>query len=88
MLLTNKFQSKLLELSGSWFDPSNPVLKRKDKPRSDIYERAESIGNKTDLVLVLGSSLTSSSGTRTMPRLPPSTPATFEETLDYNSQSV
>ena len=63
MLLTTKFQSKLLELNGSWFDPSNPVLKRKDKPRCDIYERAVNIGNKTDLVLVLGSSLTSSSGT-------------------------
>ena len=52
-----------MELNGSWFDPSNPIIKRKDKPRSDIYEKAENISTSTDLVLVLGSSLTSSPGT-------------------------
>ena len=52
-----------MELNGSWFDPSNPVIKRKDNPRSDIYEKAENLSASTDLVLVLGSSLTSSPGT-------------------------
>ena len=48
--------------SGSWFDPSNPVLKRRDKPRSDLLERAEAIGRDTDLMLALGSSLSPSPG--------------------------
>ena len=48
--------------SGSWFDPSNPVLKRRDKPRSDLLERAEVIGRDTDLMLALGSSLSPSPG--------------------------
>ena len=48
--------------SGSWFDPTNPVLKRRDKPRSDLLERAEAIGRDTDLMLALGSSLSLSPG--------------------------
>ena len=55
-------QATVIEISGSWFDPTNPVLKRRDKARSDLQERAESLGRDTDLVLVLGSSLTPSPG--------------------------
>ena len=48
--------------SGSWFDPTNPVLKRRDKPRRDLLERAEAIGRDTDLMLALGTSLSLSPG--------------------------
>ena len=53
-------QDQVLELNGSWFDPTNPVIKRHERARADLLERAENIVNISDLMIVLGSSLTKS----------------------------
>ena len=56
-------QEKMIELHGSWFDPSNPKLSRNGKIRPDLQKRLEAAAECTDLALVLGTSLSSSSQT-------------------------
>ena len=50
-------QEVLNEIHGSWFDPSNPVVKYSGSLRDDLYERMEASAATADLTLVLGSSL-------------------------------
>jgi len=45
------------EIHGSWFDPSNPVVKMTESVRNDLYEDTCVVDREADLVLVLGSSL-------------------------------
>jgi NAD-dependent deacetylase len=45
------------EIHGSWFDPSNPVVKMSESLRGDLYEDTCVVDSEADLVLVLGSSL-------------------------------
>ena len=47
-------QAGLLELAGSWFDPSNPRLGRGCIPRPDLLQRAATAVQQADLALVLG----------------------------------
>ena len=51
-------QQRLLELHGSWYDPSNPVLRQGGRARSDIREAVTELEETADLVVVMGSSLT------------------------------
>jgi len=50
-------QKLLNEIHGSWFDPSNPVVKMTESVRDDLYEDTCLVDREADLVLVLGSSL-------------------------------
>lgn len=50
-------QHVLNEIHGGWFDPSNPVVKMSGSLRSDLFKDLNECERKTDLVLVLGSSL-------------------------------
>ena len=50
-------QEALIEIHGSWFDPSNPVVKYSGQLRDDLYERMLEEAESADLVLVLGTSL-------------------------------
>ena len=52
-------QEKVAELNGSWFDPSNPILGKGGRMRQDLALRLQSESEKADLVLILGSSLSS-----------------------------
>ena len=52
-------QEKVAELNGSWFDPSNPILGKGGRMRQDLASRLQSESEKADLVLILGSSLSS-----------------------------
>lgn len=45
------------EIHGSWFDPSNPVVKMTESLREDLYEDTCLVNREADLVIVLGSSL-------------------------------
>jgi NAD-dependent SIR2 family protein deacetylase len=51
-------QEDINEIHGSWFDPSNPVVKYSGSLRGDLYEDMESQADTADLVIVLGTSLT------------------------------
>jgi len=50
-------QKLMNEIHGSWFDPSNPVVKMTESVRSDLFEDTCFVDHEADLVLVLGSSL-------------------------------
>jgi NAD-dependent SIR2 family protein deacetylase len=47
----------LNEIHGSWFDPSNPVVKYSGSLRADLFERMEVSAETADLTIVLGTSL-------------------------------
>jgi NAD-dependent SIR2 family protein deacetylase len=51
-------QEDINEIHGSWFDPANPVVKYSGCLRGDLCEDMETQAQTTDLVLVLGTSLT------------------------------
>jgi len=51
-------QEDINEIHGSWFDPSNPVVKYSGCLRGDLFGDMESQADTADLVLVLGTSLT------------------------------
>jgi len=51
-------QEDINEIHGSWFDPSNPVVKYSGSLRGDLFENMETLAQTADLVLVLGTSLT------------------------------
>lgn len=51
-------QEDINEVHGSWFDPSNPVVKYSGSLRGDLFEDMENQADIADLVLVLGTSLT------------------------------
>lgn len=53
-------QEAVLEVHGSWYDPSNPVLRKGGTIRPDIRERLREEEETADLVVVVGSSLTGS----------------------------
>ena len=50
-------QHGINEIHGSWFDPSNPVIPMTGNLRSDYFEDLLAWEQKTDLVLVLGTSV-------------------------------
>jgi len=50
-------QECINEIHGSWFDPSNPVIKFNGSLRDDMFEDMETQAETADLVLVLGTSL-------------------------------
>ena len=50
-------QEVLNEIHGSWFDPSNPVVKYSGSLRADLFERMEVSAETADLTIVLGTSL-------------------------------
>lgn len=51
-------QEDINEVHGSWFDPSNPVVKYSGCLRGDIFDDMETQADTSDLVIVLGTSLT------------------------------
>merc|ERR1719213_1409317 len=51
-------QEDINEIHGSWFDPSNPVVKYSGSLRHDLFEDMENQADIADLVIVLGTSLT------------------------------
>merc|ERR1719478_1122863 len=51
-------QEDINEIHGSWFDPSNPVVKYSGTLRHDLCEDMEMQATSADLVLVMGTSLT------------------------------
>jgi len=51
-------QEEINEVHGSWFDPSNPVVKYSGCLRGDLFEDMETQADTADLVIVLGTSLT------------------------------
>lgn len=51
-------QEEINEVHGSWYDPSNPVVKYSGCLRGDLFEDMERQAETADLVLVLGTSLT------------------------------
>ena len=55
-------QETVLEVHGSWYDPTNPVLRQGGKVRPDIGERLRELEDTADLVVVVGSSLTGNTG--------------------------
>jgi NAD-dependent SIR2 family protein deacetylase len=50
-------QEAINEIHGSWFDPSNPVLRYSGDFTDRDYERLQDDAETADLILVLGSSL-------------------------------
>jgi NAD-dependent SIR2 family protein deacetylase len=50
-------QDRMNEIHGSWFDPSNPVVKYSGSLRGDLFEHMENVADNADLALVLGTSL-------------------------------
>jgi NAD-dependent SIR2 family protein deacetylase len=50
-------QEALLEVHGSWFDPSNPVVKPRGQVRDDLFQAAAQAAEEADLCLALGTSL-------------------------------
>jgi len=50
-------QEDINEIHGSWFDPSNPVVKYSGSLRDDLYQHMQQQAATTDLVLVVGTSL-------------------------------
>jgi len=51
-------QEDINEIHGSWFDPSNPVVKYSGSLRGDLFGDMASQADTSDLVVVLGTSLT------------------------------
>merc|ERR1711934_584977 len=50
-------QEDINEIHGSWYDPSNPVVKYGGSLRGELFEDMWNWANTADLVLVLGTSL-------------------------------
>jgi hypothetical protein len=50
-------QEAINEIHGSWFDPSNPVVKMSGELRSDLFEDLLRTEAESDMVLALGTSL-------------------------------
>jgi NAD-dependent SIR2 family protein deacetylase len=50
-------QDKLNEIHGSWFDKKNPVVLMDDKLKPELYKWVQEWAEKSDLVLVIGSSM-------------------------------
>ena len=50
-------QEDINEIHGSWFDPSNPVVKYSGSLRDDLFEHMQQQAATCDLVLVVGTSL-------------------------------
>ena len=50
-------QEDIVEIHGSWFDPSNPVVKYDGDLRDDLYHRMTRAEEEADLVIVVGTSL-------------------------------
>lgn len=50
-------QELLNEIHGSWFDPSNPVVKMSGSLREDLISELVAWEHQADLVLTLGTSL-------------------------------
>lgn len=50
-------QEKINEIHGSWYDPSNPVVKYSGNLKDDAYPWMQDDAANADLVLVLGTSL-------------------------------
>ena len=50
-------QEGIIELFGSWFDPSNPAVKQGGSIREDLWQRAVRQSEEADLCLVIGTSL-------------------------------
>ena len=50
-------QEAVVEVFGSWFDPSNPVVKDGGTIRKDIWDKAQLAAENIDLCLVIGTSL-------------------------------
>jgi NAD-dependent SIR2 family protein deacetylase len=50
-------QEQINEIHGSWYDPSNPVVKYGGNLKDDAYPRMTKSAETADLVLVLGTSL-------------------------------
>jgi len=51
-------QEEINEVHGSWFDPSNPVVKHSGRLRGDLFDDMQNQADTADLVIVLGTSLT------------------------------
>lgn len=51
-------QEAICEIHGSWFDPSNPVVKYSGTLRSELCENMQELAATADLTIVLGTSLT------------------------------
>jgi len=50
-------QEDTIEIHGGWYDPSNPPVKYTENLKSDLIELLKFESNQTDLLLVLGTSL-------------------------------
>merc|ERR1719386_602668 len=50
-------QEDINEIHGSWYDPSNPVVLYSGSLRGDLFQDMVNWANTSDLVLVLGTSL-------------------------------
>ena len=50
-------QHALNEIHGSWYDPSNPVVKMQGELRPDLFNRLVEWEQRTDLCLAIGTSL-------------------------------
>ena len=50
-------QEAVNEVYGSWFDPSNPVVRPPESIREDLWGRLSQSASSADLCLVMGSSL-------------------------------
>ena len=50
-------QEDMIEIHGSWYDPSNPVVCYDGSLRSDLYDKMREEQEAADLVLVIGTSL-------------------------------
>ena len=50
-------QEDIVEIHGSWFDPSNPVVRPPESIREDLWGRLSQSASSADLCLVMGSSL-------------------------------
>ena len=50
-------QEDIVEIHGSWYDPSNPVVCYDGTLRSDLYGKMKDAADSADLVIVLGTSL-------------------------------
>jgi NAD-dependent SIR2 family protein deacetylase len=58
-------QTKMNEIHGAWFDPSNPVIMFSGNLRGDLFEDLEEIEYKSTLCLCLGTSLSGMNADRT-----------------------
>lgn len=50
-------QEDIVEIHGSWYDPSNPVVCYDGNLRQDLYQKIKEMEEKADLVIVIGTTL-------------------------------